>query len=219
MPNDARPATGGDSEGEAVGPQSDDELVFATQDLGRGEIATPPPVIEELGFAIAPRPEADPAGNDHTGSFVPGGRDGPPPPPPPRLETSAPSPPGAMRDGFVITQSEGVVPSLPVDALVVGAPVATPGASAGRPGFRISADGAQPSSPSAEPLWQVRDPAPRSAQSSSRRGWAIRHTDLVDRSANATMLRLREEAVHVSWKAAWIAVTAADGKLYRKRDF
>jgi hypothetical protein len=33
------------------------------------------------------------------------------------------------------------------------------------------------------------------------------------------MLRLREEAVHVSWTSAWIAVTSADRRLSRKRDF
>jgi hypothetical protein len=209
MPNDARPATGGDSASEAAGPQPDDELVFAAQDLGGGETPTPPPVVEELGFALAPRPEADPAGTDHTGSFVPGGRDAAPAVPPPR----------AAPDGFVITQPQGVAPSLPVDALVVGAPVAIPAVPAARPSFRISADGAQASSQTAEPPWLVRDLVPRPAQSASRPGWAMPHSDLADRAADATMLRLREEAVHVSWKAAWIAVTAADRKLYRNRDF
>jgi hypothetical protein len=41
----------------------------------------------------------------------------------------------------------------------------------------------------------------------------------MERTAHDTMRRLREEAVHVSWKAAWIAVTSADSRLYRKRDW
>jgi hypothetical protein len=31
--------------------------------------------------------------------------------------------------------------------------------------------------------------------------------------------RLRDDAVHTTWKAAWIAVTSADRRLFKKRDW
>ena len=41
----------------------------------------------------------------------------------------------------------------------------------------------------------------------------------MDRSAQDTVSRLREDAVHTTWKAAWIAVTSADRRLFKKRDW
>jgi hypothetical protein len=73
--------------------------------------------------------------------------------------------------------------------------------------------------PNAPPPWTVRAPEPPETSSvDARRGWGTRARNLTDRSAHAAMIRLREEAVQVSWKAAWIAVTAADPRLARKRD-
>lgn len=113
----------------------------------------------------------------------------------------------------------------PVDALVVGAPNPVRGdATAASPAeatpFKISANTSIAATDrNAEPLWVVRTPEaePTAAAAAARRGWSTRQSHLTDRSANATVLRLREEAVHVSWNAAWIAVTAADPRLSRKR--
>ena len=188
MPSD----TPAGRDGGVVAEDHEDELTFAVQDLGRDRAT--PPVVRALDFAPsspAPVPAPTPA--------VPSGE-----------------------DGFVIRQPHGVAPAAPVDALVVGATepeapaapaVATPPTS-----FMITSASMAAASPTAEELWTTREPAPATpAPQPSRRGWATRHSELVDRSAQATMLRLREEAVNVSWKAAWIAATSADPRLLRKR--
>ena len=167
-----------------------DELTFAFHDLGRGRAAEQP--HRDLGFA--------PSRN---------------------VEPTLAEPP---QDGFVIHQPESPAAATPVDALVVGAPEPVPAAEAPPPApgaFRISSATAVPAAPPEE-LWTTREPAngaaPAAPAAPSRRGWSTRHSELVDRSANATMLRLREEAVNVSWKAAWMAVTSANPRLLRKRD-
>lgn len=166
----------------------EDELTFAAHDFRRGQVAAPAP--RDLGFA--PLRPAQPVTTPE-------------------------------EDGFVIRAAEGIAPAAPVDALVVGAP--EPAADTEQPdpsaptAFRISSTtGAPAAQPTAEELWTSRDPAPEPAPTqTSRRGWSTRHTERLDRSAHATMLRLREEAVNVSWKAAWIAVTSANPRLIRKR--
>lgn len=182
------------SDGRGDGPPSEvpvDELTFAVHDLGRERPVGEP--ARDLGFVAATR-AAEPA------QPVPAVRE----------------------DGFVIHQPQGVAPAAPVDALVVGAP--EPVAAEDEPmaphtSFRIgSVATAAAASATAEELWTTREPAPvRAAPATSRRGWSTRHSIVVDRSAQATMLRLREEAVNVTWKAAWLAVTSADPRLLRKR--
>jgi hypothetical protein len=195
MPTD--PSVGGDDDRVTEAP--DDDLTFAVQDLGR-----------ERGPASAPR--------DH--GFVPTRATPVASPPEP------PATAGSAGDGFVIRDADGAAPSAPVDALVVGAPepvvTAMPEAppSGHTDAFQISsATTARAASPGQ--LWTTRNPAPALAAEApsapSRRGWSTRHSEVVDRSAHATMLRLREEAVEVSWKAAWIAVTSCDPRLLRKR--
>ncbi|PZR82405.1 hypothetical protein [Candidatus Aeolococcus gillhamiae] len=131
---------------------------------------------------------------------------------------------GRPEDGFVIHQPQTVAPAAPIDALVVGAPEPAPVAEAPPPApdaFRISSASAVTAAKPAEELWTSREPAKEAAPAApavpSRRGWSTRHSGLVDRSANATMLRLREEAVNVSWNAAWMAVTSANPRLLRMR--
>jgi hypothetical protein len=182
------------SAGRGDGPPAeapDDDLTFAVHDLGRERATEEEPA--DLGFAPVARADA--------------------------------SPPAAGEDGFVIHQPQSVAPAAPVDALVVGAPEpvspAEAPATAALTGFMIdSASVAPAASATAQELWTTREPAPEPAATptpTSRRGWSTRHSELVDRSAHATMLRLREEAVNVSWKAAWIAVTSAEPRLLRKR--
>jgi hypothetical protein len=226
MPTDAA-GEGGDPTRGVIPPEpDDDELVFAAQDLGRDRRPAPAP-DQDVDFAIAPRRTADPGrGDGHVGSFVPGGRDAAPPLlPVPATSPSLPADDFVIRE-FVIREPEGVAPSDPVDALVVGAPPREPAASNGsapaaevRPAFAVTTPtAAAPVNSSTEPPWLVRGPARRAAPSASRDAWGTRTGDLVDGSAHATMLRLREEAVDVTWKAAWIAVTSADRKLLRRRD-
>ena len=116
-----------------------------------------------------------------------------------------------------------MAPAAPVDALVVGAPESAPVDEVPPPpdAFRISSATAVPAASPAEELWTTREQG-KEVESAvpaapSRRGWSTRHSEVVDRSAHATMLRLREEAVNVSWKSAWIAVTSANPRLLRKR--
>lgn len=233
MPTDAA-GEGGDPTRGAIPPQPDDnELVFAAQDLGRDRRPAPAP-DEDVDFTIAPRRTADAEpGDGQVGSFVPGGRDVAPPSSPspslmpvPATSPSLPADDFVIRE-FVIREPEGVAPSDPVDALAVGAPPREPAPSNGsahaaaevRPAFTLTAaTAAVPFNSSAEPPWLVRGSAERAVASASPDGWGTRTGDLVDGSAHATMLRLREEAVEVTWKAAWIAVTSADRKLLRRRD-
>jgi hypothetical protein len=226
MPTDASAGDGGDSQREDTRPDRVDDLVFAAHDLGRDRAPRTAATDDELGFAPAKRPvEGPPA--EPVGSFVPGGRDAPVVPAPFPVQLALP-PSSAPADGFVIREPQGVAPVAPVDTLVVGAPTAahevapTP-AVRDHQSFRISATGGAGSDLTSEQLWTVRDPSPSPVSTPSasalRRGWSTRPSQPLDHSAQATMLRLREEAVHVSWKAAWIAVTAADPRLSRRRDF
>ncbi len=209
MPTDAPAADGPDRPAEA--PDGDD-LTFAVHDLGRERVAERRPA--DLGFVPARTAVAAPAPD----------------------VTSAPAQHAAPRpamDGFVIRDAQGAAPAAPVDALVVGAPEpaqveedADPDADAAATlpptSFRISLASATATAPTADELWTTRNSTKLVATETapthnSRRGWSTRHSEVVDRSAQATMLRLREEAVNVSWKSAWIAVTTTNPRLLRKR--
>jgi hypothetical protein len=123
-------------------------------------------------------------------------------------------------DGFVIRETIGAGAIAPVDAMVVGAPPppADPVPVSLHGGFRvISASGGATARRDDQVPWTVRDPSPVPAP--SRRGWTARQTGVMERSAQDTLRRLREDAVHVSWKCAWIAVTSADRRLYKRRDW
>jgi hypothetical protein len=180
-------SSAGDRDDPPVGVEEDD-LTFAAHDFRRGHVPAPAP--RDVGFA----------------------------PVRPAEQVSAPE-----EDGFVIRPADGLAPAAPVDALVVGAPEPAADtvmpAAASPSAFRISSiTGTAAVQPTADELWTTRDPAPQPAPTqTARRGWSTRHTERVDRSAHATMLHLREEAVNVSWKAAWIAVTSANPRLLRRR--
>jgi hypothetical protein len=179
------------SAGRGDGPPAeapDDDLTFAVHDLGRERATEEAP--RDLGFA--PATLADPPAR------------------------------ASDEDGFVIHQPQSVAPAAPVDALVVGAPEAAPPPETPAPAppnrFMIGSASASPANVTAQELWMTREPVPEPTPTpTSRRGWSTRHSQLVDRSAHATMLALREEAVNVSWKSAWIAVTSANPRLLRKR--
>jgi hypothetical protein len=201
------PSSGGGDDPVTEAP--DDELTFAVHDLGRERAPESAPP-RDLGFIPARPVVTSPA---------------PPIAAPPARPAPGASPASAA-DGFVIREADGVAPAAPVDALVVGAPepvaapeLDTPPADP-REAFRINSSTAA-RAPSPGELWTTRNPAPEPAAEApatpSRRGWSTRHSEVVDRSAHATMLRLREEAVNVSWKSAWIAVTSCNPRLLRKR--
>jgi hypothetical protein len=196
MPTEPSPGKGDDP----VTEVPDEELTFAVHDLGRER--GPGTAPRDLGFIPSRPVVASPVA---------------PVAPPPTLPAPDASPAPAT-DGFVIRDADGVAPAAPVVALVVGAPE-TPSAGP-RDAFRISSTTAT-RAPSPAELWTTRNPAPepvaKAPATSSRRGWSTRHSEVVDRSAHATMLRLREEAVNVSWKSAWIAVTSCDPRLLRRR--
>jgi hypothetical protein len=222
MPTDASAGENGDS-GDADAPATtSDDLTFATQDLGRDRAPRQAASDDELGFAPTARPVAEPPA-EHTDSFVATERTGPPAPG--RLGAQPPpSPPiSAVPDGFVIREP-GAAPTAPVDALVVGAPLRAGDAPRPNPlsngSFTITTMSQAAPDPNAPPPWTVRAPelSPEASFMDARRGWGTRAGNLTDRSAHAAMIRLREEAVQVSWKAAWIAVTAADPRLSRKRN-
>ncbi len=201
MPTDA-------SSGEGTTPAADepgDDLVFAVQDLGR-ERAVPP--FRHSGLVAARPAGAAPAPEVTT----------------PTREVTTPFPvtsPDASSDGFLIREVPGAAPVAAVDALVVGAPeplaIERQG-DAGAAPMTFSISSAAAVRPlAAEELWTTRHPHPQGAtpRPAPRRGWSPRQSD-VDRSAHAIMLRLREEAVNVSWKAAWIAVTTSEPRRRRR---
>lgn len=184
-------------------PPDGDDLVFAAHDLGRDRPLPPPRPDEGVEFAMAPRP----------GEIPP-----PPPPPPPAPPAgSLPAAP-TKHDGFVIREPVDV-PQAPVDALVVGAPVspAAPRPIATKAEFRIHSSPDKPSAAAdadSEP-WTVREVAP--ASMSASKGWTARKGGLSERSTQETVRRLREDAVHTSWRAAWVAMTSADNQLFKER--
>jgi hypothetical protein len=188
-----------------VNGAADDDLTFAVQDLGRERALAPR--APDLGFVPA-RPVLD-----SPATVAP-------------AQPVAPAAPASAHDGFVIREAGSAAPAAPVDALVVGAPEPVDVDDARAPAdtaldFRISSATATRPAP-ADQLWTTRKPAdqavPEAPATPSRRGWSTRQSDVVDRSAHATMLRLREEAVNVSWKSAWIALTSCNPRLLRKRD-
>ncbi|HEX4579776.1 MAG TPA: hypothetical protein VH498_07220 [Candidatus Dormibacteraeota bacterium] len=185
-------------------PPDGGDLVFAAHDLGRDRPPPPPRPDDEVEFAPAPRPG-----------------DAPPPPPPPAPLVAAPAPavPSA-HDGFVIRDLVAGVPTTPVDALVVSAPAPSPapGAIVPKGEFRIHSTAPVPvaGGPDSPLPWTVRDDTPSPA--ASRRGWTARQGGLSERSAQDTLRRLREDAVHVTWRAAWLAVTSADNRLFKERN-
>ena len=221
MPTDASAGENGGS-GRIESPAgAPDDLTFADQDLGRDR-APRQAADDELGFAPTARPVAEPP-PAHADSFVVTARPAAPalvrlgaaPPPPP--------PPSAVPDGFVIREP-GAAPTAPVDALVVGAPLRAGDTPRPYPvpkgSFTITTMSLAPADPNAPPPWTVRAPesSPQASVMDARRGWGTRAGNPSDRSAHAAIIRLREEAVQVSWKAAWIAVTAADPRLLRKKN-
>jgi hypothetical protein len=222
MPTDAPAGESGDP-GRIDSPAgAPDDLTFAAHDFGRDPAPRQAAADDELGFASTARPAAEsPA--EHTDSFVATERAGPPAPV--RLD-DAPAPPPlpfAVPDGFVIREP-GAAPTAPVDALVVGAPLRAGDTPTPKPtplgSFTITTMSLAAADPNAPPPWTVRAPEspPEASAIDARRGWGTRAGSLTDGSAHAAMIRLREEAVQVSWKAAWIAVTAADPRLLRKRN-
>jgi hypothetical protein len=221
MPTDASAGENGDSGHTDVPATASDDLTFAAQDLGRDRAPREAAVDDELGFAPTARPVAEPTA-EHTDSFVATERPGPPAPV--RLGGPPPLPPPfAVPDGFVIREP-AAAPTAPVDALVVGAPLRSGDAPRPNPvptgSFTITSMSPIAVDPNAPPPWIVRvpEPPPKASAMDARRGWGTRPGNLTDRSAHAAIIRLREEAVQVSWKAAWIAVTAADPRLSRRRN-
>ena len=60
--------------------------------------------------------------------------------------------------------------------------------------------------------WTVREAPASSPRVVTRRGWSARESEAVERAAKDAVRRLREAAVEVSWRSAWIAVTSASGR-------
>lgn len=212
MPTDTFAVEHGDSEPAKAAVFSVDELTFATPDLGREPAARPRDADDDLDFAPAPRPfEERPAHRDPEAT----------PAAPPRPLPPEAAPGSRPVDTFVIREAHSGVPATPVDALVVGAPRPALDAAALEPApmaFRVSSSTGRPGVREAEePPWTVRDAKPPQETAPSPRGWATRPTSVgAERSAHMALLRLREEAVHVSWTSAWIAVNAAVPGLSRK---
>ncbi|MBJ7610596.1 MAG: hypothetical protein JF887_14405 [Candidatus Dormibacteraeota bacterium] len=194
MPTDT---SGGSGSANRPGSEPGDDLVFTAQDLGRDRQAPATPAPDDTAFVTT-------AGSPVAGSATAG-------------------------DGFVISQPGPAVAATPqkvaptsVDVTATGhaaaAPAPAAGAIAAKPGFRVhSAAAAAPAKRDASLPWTVRDPSPSAPP--SRRGWSSRQSGLAERSAQDTLRRLREDAVHVSWKSAWIAVTSADRRLFKRRDW
>jgi hypothetical protein len=214
MPTDTFAVEHGDSEPAKAAVFSVDDLTFATPDLGREATASPHGADDDLDFALAPRLfEERPAHRDRGAT--------PAPAPAPRPLSPDAAPGSRPIDTFVIREAHSGVPATPVDALVVGAPRTALDAAALEPApiaFRVSSStGRLAARESEEPPWTVRDAKPPKDTAPSPRGWATRAISAgADRSAHLVLLRLREEAVHVSWTSAWIAVNAADPGLSRK---
>jgi hypothetical protein len=196
MPTDVSAGKGAGPPGDDAGTDPTEDLVFAEHDLRR-EAPRPAGKDDHVDFAVADRATPAAATSDH--------------------------------DTFVIGE---VTADTPLDALVVGgakrkaagtAPAASPAAtsapaSTAKPGFRVTTHSNPTTAlPSTELPWTVRDPNP--APAGPPRGWTSRQSELMDRSAQDTVSRLREDAVHTTWKAAWIAVTSADRRLFKKRDW
>jgi hypothetical protein len=98
-----------------------------------------------------------------------------------------------------------------------GRPAAPPAPAAASAGFQVYSSAASPAAaPPAELPWTVRQSAPAMP---SRRGWSARQSGAIERSATETISRLREDAVDVSWKSAWIAVSSAQGRAVRNPDY
>ena len=83
-------------------------------------------------------------------------------------------------------------------------------------GFQVFSSSAPAKAETEKALpWTVRDSAPAQP---SRRGWNPRQSGAIEQSAVDTLRRLREDAVHVSWKSAWIAISSAEGRVVRDPD-
>jgi hypothetical protein len=197
MPTDGATRSSGESPHVETNPRPDEHLVFAPHELRDGS-GTTSAADADLGFALAPRPAAAPLPSEAAaGTFVTVD-----PIAPPRLPTRS--------DTFVISQPPAAVSRPAADALA-GAPAfvitAVPGDAVASP-VPVRAG-----EPGADPLWLVREP---SAESASPQGWSPRQGGVVDRTTRAAILRLREEAVHVSWQAAWLATTSGELKHHRR---
>ena len=200
-------------------PGPDDGLVFVVKDLHspRQPPAPPPPPPAGLkaapvdGFVIR---EAHGSGPviplDAMVVGAPAVAPAAPAAPPPVVRPAAPATPAPAagpgpKAGFSV-----------ISAAPAGDPA--PAATTPSPGFRVhsmATTGSALAAPvTAELPWTVRE---RGAPTTPVRGWSPRRSELIERSTADTVRRLREEAVMISWKAAWIAVTAADRRLYRAR--
>jgi hypothetical protein len=214
MPTDgATHSSGGDSPNEQTGARPDDQLVFAPHDL-RDRGTTTSAGDADLGFALAPRPATAPLPSAaEAGTFVAVAPMPPVRPPTPSDSFVISQPPVATSrpaadalaavPAFAIT----ALPALAITALPAFAITAVPGAAVTVP------VPVQPGDPGAEPLWLVREP---SAGAPLPHGWSPHQGGVVDRTTHAAILRLREEAVHVSWQAAWLATTSGDLKHHRR---
>ena len=64
--------------------------------------------------------------------------------------------------------------------------------------------------------WTTRDRRPPEPGGGTDSAWTVRRTDQWRRTSETTLRRLRQEAVNLSWTAAWLAIGAA-GPPGRKR--
>jgi hypothetical protein len=218
MPTDASAGNGGQHD-EPMSPEPEDGLIFTTHDLGRDREAATAVGDGDLGFAVAPRPAERAADAGDSCSFEAVAQ----PDPLPATQPTHGEGKLTASDSFVISDPQRA--AAPINPLQAGEPVpamfgsedAGIGDAAQRRSFRLDSTNAAGGGSGGEPPWVVREPSPEAVPSPSRRGWATRQSGAVDPSTHAAMLRLREEAVHVSWQAAWLAVTSVDRKLSRRR--
>lgn len=165
----------------------DDDLTFAAQDLGRGE-------------------EREQTGGCGTETFMLHGEAvATPLPPGPAEELISGGPPAARAPGMA---------ALPTVGFGVDGDAADPPRSAPT-SFRVTAGAARATSRDDRLPWTVRGetlppPAPTGP-------WAARQSEGMTSTTAGTLRQLRQEAVNLTWTAAWRAVTSADPRLRGKR--
>lgn len=169
---------------------ADEDLVFATHDRAVA------PVTETAADLLLP-------------GFVPAAQ--PPAPPEPAAGLSfvdaAPATPDAPLPGisFAAPPAAGAPPAAPLPGVSFDAPMPPVGSLSA---FHLSS--AASATPATELPWITRDPVPVRPEA-QREGWRRRWSDEVDRAATASMKSLRNEALHVTWRAALTAVATAGG--------
>lgn len=159
----------------------DDDLVFAPHDMGRAPAERTTPSGDGAAAAADPLPGI---------SFVAAAQPPAPPEPPASMSFVEPAPPAPLPG---ISFAEPAQTSAP--------PVGSMDA------FHLTASGGSAAATPDLP-WITRDPVPVRPES-AREGWRRRWSDEVDRAASASMKALRNEALHVTWKAALTAVMTA----------